>query len=94
MNTMTNEQIANWRKIIGVAALLMSDADIEEVRYRMQNEVDKLNETRITSVERPTTNVHKKRISPEAYRGTKKCDHSNSITGSKGKYCIDCEMYV
>ena len=23
-----------------------------------------------------------------------KCNHSNSITGSKGKYCIDCEKYV
>jgi hypothetical protein len=24
----------------------------------------------------------------------KVCDHSNSIVGSKGRYCIDCERYV
>ena len=23
-----------------------------------------------------------------------KCNHSNSITGGKGKYCLDCEKYV
>lgn len=90
---MTDEQIANWRKIIGIAALLMSDEDIEAIRHNMQNKVNMLNETRPTNIERPMVN-NKRRISPEAYRGTKKCDHSNSITGSKGKYCIDCEMYI
>lgn len=90
---MTNEQIANWRKVIGIAALLMSDEDIEAIRHNMQNEVNMLNKTRPTNIERPMVN-NKQRISPEAYRGTKKCDHSNSISGSKGKYCIDCEMYI
>jgi hypothetical protein len=27
-------------------------------------------------------------------RYVKVCDHSNSIVGSKGRYCIDCERYV
>jgi len=27
-------------------------------------------------------------------RYVKACDHSNSIVGSKGRYCIDCERYV
>ncbi len=93
-NTLTKEQIENWRRIIfiqleekckgaGSHALIMPESEVIEYWKRMkiileQPELPQKSEQQ---------EVVKKRIKSS-------CNHANSFTGSKGKYCIDCERYV
>lgn len=91
--TLTPEQIKNWRRIIamqleshspisGIYAFIMPESDVIAFWKKMKTafeQPEQLPETKeITFI--PDTKV--------------KCKHENSITGMKGKYCLDCEEYV
>jgi hypothetical protein len=87
METLTPEQIKNWRQIIfiqleqkmpgaGAYAIIMPEAEVIAYWQKMKS-----------LLEQPETPVVDS--PPET-----KCDHLNSITGQNGKYCLDCEEYV
>lgn len=92
INILTPEQVENWRRVIyfrlesvnpgaGSYALIMSVSEIQAFYERTKA----ILETQMPiKNEAHSTNGYKKKV----------CDHSNSFTGSRGKYCIDCEKYV
>jgi hypothetical protein len=90
METLTPEQIKNWRQIIfmqleqkmpgaGAYAIIMPEAEVISLWKKMKAIVEQ--------PEIPVVDI------PKRYRKPK-CDHSNSITGQNGTYCLDCEHYV
>jgi hypothetical protein len=90
--TLDEHQIEAWRKIIymqlearmpgaGMYAIIMPKGEIIEYWKKMK----KFLETP-ANIESDNSTIIRK-IKPP-------CDHSNSFTGNKGKYCIDCEKYV
>ena len=90
METLTPDQIQNWRKIIamqlnarfegsGIYALVMPESEVIAYWQRMKAIIEK-------SVE---IENNKPSLKLRA-----KCDHRNSFTGNNGTYCIDCEKYV
>ena len=87
---MTPEQVSNWRRIIaimlekrapgsGIYAMVMPEEEIIALRDKLQSRVNDLPQEKIEVKPKPVKKV---------------CDHSNSIKGSNGRYCLDCEMYV
>lgn len=88
-NTLTPEQIKNWRKIIfmqlqekcgsGIYALIMPESEVIAYWQKMKSILEKPQQTKAQYLEK-----HIKKM----------CDHSNSITGQNGTYCLDCEKYV
>jgi hypothetical protein len=95
--TLSPEQIQHWRHIIaiqleekarmlgmtdggyGIWAMIMPESEVIAYWQRMKK-----------IVEAPQRQEPKKQLP----RVIKKCDHSNSIKGSNGRYCIDCEKYI
>jgi len=88
--TLTPEQIQNWRQIIfmqleqmapgsGAYAIIMPESEVIQYWKKMKTLVEKLE---------PEPKPQK----PEYIKP--KCNHTNSITGQLGKYCLDCEKYV
>lgn len=86
--TLTDEQIKNWRRIIfmrleqiqpgtGTYAIMMPKSEVIAY-WRKMKMILKEPKTK----QKPISTVKKH------------CEHSNSITGNNGKYCIDCECYV
>lgn len=93
METLNPQQIKNWRRIIfmqleekmpgaGSLALIMPEAEV--ITYWKQTK------SILEQPEIPTVDIPEPR---KPYRKPK-CDHSNSITGQNGTYCLDCEHYV
>lgn len=94
METLTPEQIKNWRQIIymqleqklhgaGAYAIIMPETEVIAYWKKMKSLIEQP-EIPVVDIPEP----HRK-----AYRKPK-CDHSNSITGQNGTYCLDCEHYV
>lgn len=96
-NILNKEQIEAWRKVIfmqleqkfagaGAYALIMPESDIIEYWRKMKAILEQPQKIYGQEFKR-NDNVEKISIK-------KTCNHSNSITGNNGKYCIDCEKYV
>jgi len=96
METLTPEQIKNWRQIIfmqleqklpgaGTYAIIMPEADVIAYWKKMKSVLE---QPKIPVVNTPHIPVPRKTYSKP------KCNHSNSITGQNGTYCLDCEHYV
>lgn len=103
MNTktlrITPEQIKNWRQIIfmrleqqfpgaGSYAIIMPETEVIAYWRKMK-----------AILEEPETEPHPEELSPfpepkEIPYKKYKCNHSNSITGQNGTYCLDCESYI
>ena len=97
METLTPEQIKNWRQIIfmqleqkhpgaGAYAIIMPEAEVIAFWKKMKSFVEQPEIPVVDSppIEEPQQKTQRK----------PKCDHSNSITGQNGTYCLDCEHYV
>jgi len=93
METLTPEQIKNWRQIIfmqleqkspgaGAYAIIMPEAEVIAYWKKMK--------ALIEQPQIPVVDIPEPR---KTYRKPK-CDHLNSITGQNGTYCLDCEHYV
>lgn len=91
-NTLTPEQIKNWRQMIfiqleqlhpgaGAYAIIMPESEVIEHWKKMKA---------IVETPEPVKTIVEKPI----YNKKKRCDHSNSITGQNGTYCLDCESYI
>lgn len=93
-HTLNEEQIENWRKFIfiqlektfkgaGAYALIMPDSEVIEYWKKTK-----------AVLENPEN--YKKPEQEKVVQTPIKtpCKHTNSFTGGKGKYCIDCEKYV
>lgn len=92
--TLTPEQIKNWRQIIfmqleakapgaGIYAHIMPEAEVIDYWKKMK-----------AFLEQPEVKIVDTFEEKPVYRKPKRCDHSNSITGQNGTYCLDCECYV
>lgn len=94
METLTPEQINNWRRIIamrleslspgaGLYAMIMPESEV----------IDYWRNVKAIIESKPLpSNITK---SKNLVRSTKsQCKHENSITGNCGTYCIDCEKYI
>jgi hypothetical protein len=97
MDTLSPEQIQNWRRIIfmqleekmagaGIYAHIMPESEVIEYWKKMKALVE---QPEIKIQDEPKYEFHEK----PRYKKPK-CDHSNSITGQNGTYCLDCECYV
>lgn len=93
METLTPEQIKNWRNMIfiqledrapgaGAYAIIMPESEVIAYWKKMK---DLLEKPEVKIIDAPKEKIYQK---------PKKCDHSNSITGQNGTYCLDCESYV
>ena len=93
--TLNSEQIQNWRKIIfiqleeifsgaGAYALIMPESEVIDYWRKTKSLLEKPHQTDQPDQQK----IVRKSILK------KQCDHTNSIIGGKGKYCIDCERYV
>jgi hypothetical protein len=91
--TLSKEQIEAWRKVIfiqledkfngaGAYALVMPESEIIAYWQIMKAFLEK---PKPVKIEENQVKISIKK---------KECNHSNSITGGKGKYCLDCEKYV
>ncbi len=87
---LTDEQIKRWREVIliqledkmpgaGAYAFIMPKSEV--IAY-----VKKI----ISILQQP----EQRKVEQKVVQVKKKCDHSNSITGQNGKYCLDCEQYI
>jgi hypothetical protein len=94
-HTLSKEQIENWRKVIfiqleqkmpgaGAYAIIMPESEIIEYCKKMKAFLES---PKVLEQLKEPERTKQKPIKPP-------CNHSNSITGSKGKYCLDCEKYV
>lgn len=91
--TLTPEQIKNWRQIIfmqleqkatgaGAYAIIMPEAEVINFWRKMKD-----------LLEQPEIKIQPPTEVSVSYRKPK-CSHENSITGQNGTYCLDCEEYV
>lgn len=96
METLTPDQIKNWRRIIamqlnkftpgaGMYAFIVTDSEVIEYWRKAK-----------TILENPPQSIkvfenENKKIVCES---KVKCKHENSITGNCGTYCLDCETYI
>jgi len=91
METLTPEQIKNWRQIIsmtlesrmpgaGLYAYVMPESRVVAYWKKMKAIVETPEQPCIPE---PPPKVVKQ-----------KCNHKNSITGQNGTYCLDCEKYI
>lgn len=100
-STLSPEQIKNWRQIIalqlegklsgaGIYAFIMPEAEVIAYWKHMKGLFETPDVEKKKTIRKPVAKEWK------VYNGKfkKACDHSNSIKGSKGRYCLDCEMYV
>ena len=87
-STLSKQQIENWRRIIflqlenkmaGAGIYATIMPDAEVIAYYKKMK---------SIIESPDVEA---KISKPIKKG---CNHSNSIVGNKGKYCITCEKYV
>lgn len=106
--TLSPEQIINWRKIIArqlitkaeqmgidpegitIWAHIMPDSEVIAYWKRMKAFLSTPEISESKPVRKPMSEGWKQVNG----KFKKVCDHSNSIKGSKGRYCLDCEMYV
>lgn len=90
METLTPEQIKNWRRIIsillesrhpgcGLYAMIMPESEVITYWQRIKE--------RLEQPKQPQQIVFK-------HPKDKGCSHENSITGQNGTYCLDCEKYI
>ena len=97
-DTLTPEQIQNWRRIIymqiedrypgaGAYAIIMPEAEVIEYWKKMKAVLESPETLETIKKEEIKENYSKPYQKP-------KCKHTNSITGSRGTYCLDCEEYV
>jgi hypothetical protein len=93
METLTPQQIENWRRMIfiqleqklpgaGTYAVIMPEEEVISYWKKMKSVLEQ--------PEIPVVDIPK----PQKAHRKPKCDHSNSITGQNGTYCLDCEHYV
>lgn len=84
---LTPEQIKSWRNVIyfyledkqpGAGAYALIMPESEVIAFWRKSK---------TILESPPER-------PKHIQNKTKCSHDNSISGSNGKYCIDCEKYV
>lgn len=91
METLTPEQIKNWRHIIsmtlesripgaGLYAYVMPESEVVAYWQRMK--------TILEMPEQPDKSATTRKPVRQ------KCNHENSITGQNGTYCLDCEKYI
>lgn len=103
--TLSAEQIKAWRNIIALQLVEkatqfgMSEPNMVSMYAFFMPEEEVINYWRKTKalLENPdnfTKSIQSFKSIRTKQQYKKSCNHSNSITGSKGKYCIDCEMYV
>ena len=89
METLTPEQINNWRQIIamtlesrmpgaGLYAYVMPESEVIVYWQKMK----------ATLEHSPKLKEIKEVVIPV------KCRHENTITGNCGTYCLDCEIYI
>lgn len=107
--TLTPEQIMNWRKIIALQLYekaerigVTNPKGVASFAYLMpESEVIEYYK-RITSFfaneQVPEKEVQKETqeelFKPRRVIERKPCTHTNSITGANGKFCLDCNKYV
>lgn len=95
IETLTPEQIQNWRRMIfiqleerapgaGAYAIIMPEAEVIAYWKRMKALLEAEPEPKIQTLTETSVKYHK----------PKKCNHSNSITGQNGTYCLDCDKYI
>lgn len=104
--TLSPEQIINWRKIIALQLITKAEQmgidpegitiwahimpDSEVIAYSK-----KVTQMIKQSIQEEAECLEiEKEIKPRRVIERKPCQHKNSIKGSKGRYCLDCEMYV
>jgi len=91
--TLNQHQIKMWREVIairldsmspgaGIYASIMSESEVVAYWEKMKN-----------ILENPPSSMTGQ-FKTCKFQVKKPCDHSNSIVGQNGKYCIDCEKYV
>ena len=101
--TLTPEQINNWRKIIAIQ--VYQKAKSLGIPAENAREVSMyaavMSEEEVIAYWRKTKAIlenavvePKEEVKPRRVIERKPCRHTNSIKGSKGRYCLDCEMYV
>jgi len=87
--TLTPEQIGNWRRIIAFRLNQMSPGAGIYANFMPESEVIKHWRMTKAILETPSPEARE----PKRFE-KKVCTHSNSITGQNGKYCLDCEKHV
>lgn len=101
--TLTPEQINNWRRLIafqlyekakflGISDELASEASMYATVMSEEEVIAYWRRTKAI-FENPVVEPEEE-VKPRRVIERKPCQHKNSIKGSKGRYCIDCEMYV
>lgn len=99
--TLTPEQIENWRRIIymqledkfpgaGAYAIIMPEAEI----IAFWKKTKALFESEPITEPQPRTEPKPQPRSVVEYHESRKCKHTNTITGQNGDYCLDCEKYI
>ena len=100
--TLTPEQINNWRRLIafqlyekakslGISDELASGASMYATVMPEEEVIAYWRKTKAI-LENPVQ--PEEEVKPRRVIERKPCQHKNSIKGSKGRYCLDCEMYV
>lgn len=90
--TLTPEQIKNWRRVIAIQLEQKSPGAGKFAFVIPEREVVAhwMKTKSIIEQPQPQINIH----STTTQKRPKSCDHSNSITGQNGTYCLDCEKYL
>lgn len=97
-DTLTPEQIKNWRQIIylqieerapgaGIYATIMPEAEVILFWRKMKALLESPEIIEMAKEE-------EKREEHFNHYHKKQCNHSNSITGQNGTYCLDCDKYI
>ena len=93
--TLTPEQIKNWRQVIfmqleklspgsGAYAVIMPDSEVVAYWRKMKSALEPIKTTAVVDEVKPQEREYRK----------PKCKHTNTITGQNGTYCLDCEEYI
>lgn len=90
---LTKKQIENWRRIMmiqGFGAFAFFCPEEVVITY-----AKKMKELIETPLNEQAEQVLTQKPKPKPKRKPKKCPpHLNTITGNRGKWCIDCENYI
>ena len=77
-------QLESKHEGAGLWAMVMPESEVIAYYRRMKN-----------ILESPETHNRILQANPSPRKAIKRCPpHKNTINGSKGSYCVDCEKYI
>jgi hypothetical protein len=97
--TLTPKQIENWRRIMvmqgfGAFALICPNETVIGWWQKMKAMLERRPEVKDAREQERRVTFEDDESKKWRPKPKKVCSHGNSITGNKGKYCLDCEKYV